>query len=246
MILVRASLLLVALLLAAGSVAAPQARARDEATAITVITPGQAQAASLQGRPFAMAFGDGENGTDLMLRFLRAARAQGASFMSDIEIHLVTRSQQRGWQHCVTHVTPGGAPPARYRAGRVAERVARTVTEYEVHCRMVMRPRTRTETHYESQYDVTSNSHQTRPVTRTYTEMASEQECQSEPVTRTVMRYEHQLESRYVPPQWRTELRWMSEWALDETPPLCTSLSTDVRGGARPHFIRAMIYAQRE
>jgi hypothetical protein len=250
----RLSVVLAALVAAAGSAAVPQGYSREDAPGITVIKPEQASAAELVGRPFSLAFADGENGTDLMVRFLRAAHGQGATFLSDIEIHIVG-GKGGAPEDCVTRVVPADhgqlqpqtvMEPGRYEQRQVLKPVSRMVTEYEYRCHSVSRPHTRTETHYESSYDFSSKSYKSHPVTRTVTDYRHEQECKSEPVTRYVTRYEYQMESQYVPAQWRTELRWMSDWDLDETPPACAPITRPLADARHPHLVQATIYFARK
>jgi hypothetical protein len=251
--LLRSALALTALLLAAASAAVPQGYSREDAPGITVIKPEQAEAASLTGRPFAMAFARGENGTALMVRFLRAARAQGAAYLSDIEIHIIGNEDGVA-QDCVTRVVPADhgsnqsqtvVEPGRYEMHQVMKPVTQMVTEYEYRCHSEMRPYTHTETTYEYSYDYASHTSQSRPVSRTVTDYRSEQECHSEPVTRMVTRYEYQMESEYVPAQWHTELRWVSDWDLDETPPTCAPLERPLSDDSEPNLLRATIYAEK-
>jgi hypothetical protein len=251
----RSSLLIAAVVAAAGSAAVPQGYSRDDAPGITVIKPQEADPDELVAQPFALAFADGENGTDLMVRFLRAANAQGAAYLSDIEIHIVGHDEASGQaQDCVTYVVPEDhgtmqpqttMTPGRYETRQVLKPVSRMVTEYEYRCHSVSRPHTRTETHYESSYDFSSKSYRSRPVSRTVTDYRYEQECKSEPVTRYVTRYEYQMESQYVPAQWHTELRWMSNWNLDETAPACAPIDRPVADASRPHLVQATIYLPR-
>jgi len=248
--LLRTLTIIGALVLAGASAMPPQGYTAADAPGITVVTAEQASAAGLQAQPIELAFGDGENGTDLMVRFLRTARAQGASYLSDIEIHLVDKKDGH-WQECITRVVPADhgqnqtitrMDPGHTESHMVMRPVTRTVYESEYRCHSVSRPHTVTETHYEYSYDYASKSSRSRPVTRTRTEYRYEQECRSEPVTRTVTRYEYQLEHNYVPPQWHTELRWISNWDLDETSPVCAPLDRAVTDGDHPHFVQARAY----
>ncbi len=249
----RTVTILGALVLAAGSAMPPQGYSAADAPGITVVTQAQAEASGLAGRPFELAFGDGENGTDLMVRFLRAARTQGAAYLSDIEIHLVDKKEGR-WQECITRVVPADhgnsqsvtrMDPGHTESHMVMRPVTRTVYESEYRCHSVSRPHMVTHTTYESSYDYSSKSYRSHPVTHTSTEYSYEQECHSEPVTRTVTRYEYQLEHRYVPAQWHTELRWVSNWDLDETAPACGPFERGVADGNRPNFVHATIYASK-
>jgi hypothetical protein len=247
----RSTVAVAALLLAAASAAVPQGYSQSDAPGITVIKAEQAQAASLTGRPFEMPFARGENGTALMVRFLREARAQGASYLSDIEIHIVG-NEDGAAKDCVTRVVPADhgssqartvVDPGHYETHSVMKPVTHTVTEFEYRCRMVSKPYTHTETSYEYSYDYASHSSRSRPVSRTVTDYRMEQECHSEPVTRTVTRYEYQMESEFVPAQWHTELRWVSDWDLDESAPVCSPLTEPRADGGRPNLLRAIIYA---
>jgi hypothetical protein len=249
----RSTVALAALFLAAASASLPQGYSQSDAPGITVIKAEQAQAASLIGRPFAMPFAKGENGTALMVRFLRAARAQGASYLSDVEIHIVGNEDGVA-QDCVTRVVPADhgsshsqmvMQPGRTEYHSVMKPVTQMVTEYEYRCHPEMKPYTHTETTYEYSYDYASHSSQSHPVTRTVTDYRSEQECHSEPVTRMVTRYEYQMESQYVPPQWHTELRWVSDWDLDESPPVCAPLTQPLSDASAPNLLRAIIYAEK-
>jgi hypothetical protein len=249
---VRTTVPLVALVLAAGSAAtAPQGYSEESAPGITVITTEQAQAGGLQGRPFEMPFADGQNGTELMVRFLREARAAGGSYLADVEIHLVAKKDE-AWQDCVTRVGPvdhghqqvvSKMDYGHYETQSVMRPVTRWVTEYEYRCHMVSRPHMVTSTHYESSYG--SHGYSSHPVTQTHTEYRMENECRSEPVSRMVTRYEYQLEQKFVPPEWHTELRWMSDWDLDESPPECGPIEAAAVDAGGPNFVHATLYEAR-
>jgi len=250
---VRTTVPLVALVLAAGSAAtaatAPEGYSEESAPGITIITAEQAEAGGLEGRPFAMPFADGQNGTELMVRFLREAREAGGGFLADVEIHLVAEKDE-AWQDCVTRVGPvdhghqGVVSKMDYghmETRSVMRPVTEWVTEHEYRCHMVSRPHMVTSTRYESSYG--AGGYSSHPVTETHTEYQMENECNMEPVSRMVTRYEYQLEQSFVPPEWHTELRWMSDWDLDESPPECAPVEADAVDPAAPNFVRATLYA---
>ena len=124
---------------------------------------------------------------------------------------------------------------SEYRCKMVTKYENKTYTEYQQKCGSVMRPVTRTRTAYRSQYDSFSKSYRSVPYTETYTAYESHYECKSEPVTKTKMepvmrnecssemvtksvtRYEFQLENRYVPPQ----LEVIQRQRLRELDPQC-------------------------
>jgi hypothetical protein len=250
----RTLLVLAALAASVASAMPPQGYSAQSAPGITVITPRQAAAAELTGHPVEMRFGDGENGTALMVRFLREAHARGASYLADVEIHLADKKDGL-WQECVTRIVPAdhgqeqtvtSLDGGHYETQSVMRPVTQMVTEYEYRCQSVSRPQMVTETSYESSYDFSSKSYQSHPVTRTHTEYRYEQECHNEAVSRMVTRYEYQLEHKFVPPQWHTELRWMSAWKLDESKPVCAPLDRAITDPSLPHFVRATAYAARK
>jgi hypothetical protein len=76
-------------------------------------------------------------------------------------------------------------------------------------------PQTEHYTAYESHFECKS-----APVTRLRSEMVSKNECGFETVTRTVTRYEFQLESTYVPPQ----MELVTRQRLRELEPVCYDL----------------------
>jgi hypothetical protein len=157
------------------------------------------------------------------------------------------------------HTVPVSRPVQRtvtemeYRCRHAMKPQTRTVTESERQCGTVQKPVTRTRTTYSSQYDWASKSTKqvprtetytayeshyecnSRPVTKSKTEMVSSQDCRSEPVTRQVTRYEFQLESQYIPPRWETVTRQR----LRELEPVCVELDLpDEPGVAPPSVVR--------
>jgi len=130
------------------------------------------------------------------------------------------------------------------RCAPVTKQENRSYTSYEQKCGSVTRPVTRTRTAYRSQYDSYSKSYRQVPYTETYTAYESRYECKSEPVarsrlesvtrtectphmvTKSVTRYEFQLESRFVP----THLEKITRQRLRELDPECYA----VRVGGPP------------
>ena len=124
---------------------------------------------------------------------------------------------------------------SQQRCKQVTKYENRPVTEYQQKCGSVSRPVTRTRTAYRSQYDSYSKSYRQVPYTETYTAYESHYECKYESVTRskmqsvmrtecapemvtrTVTRYEFQLESRFIP----AHLEKITRQRLRELDPEC-------------------------
>jgi hypothetical protein len=242
--LLRLVLLGAALVFSAGSAASLPGYADRRVEDVTIVTAAEGAASGLQAVPVTLPFGPGTDGNQLVVRLLQHVRAQGGRYVSNVEIQ-VTSSQGE----CVTRVVPREervATPqqvAVYRPPQqrsVLRPVTRQVHESQYRCHPVQRMHTRTETHYEYSYDYSCKCSRSRPVTRTRTEYRTEQQCRSELVSRTVTRYEYQYETQYQPPEWRTELRWVSHWELDESEPECRPALAP--GGT--HVIRALMYRE--
>jgi hypothetical protein len=139
---------------------APQGYSDDRQPDVRLITREMAEREGLVGEPFAISFGEGQNGTELAFRYLRAAGLRGAGWVSDLQV--VLRADTDRARVCVTSLLP--IPHTRTvsrqemvqpppRSEMVMRPVTRTVTEYQYRCRMVSKPRTHTVTRYESRYD---------------------------------------------------------------------------------------------
>lgn len=109
--------------------------------------------------------------------------------------------------------------PARTEMHRRTVPTTKMVTRYEYRCSMVSRPVTRTETHYQSEYDYVSKSTRMVPRTRTVTRYESQNECRSVPVTRSETQYETKTETRYIPPQQHVTTVYDKDTVLIEAEP---------------------------
>jgi hypothetical protein len=217
----RRNLLLATVLLVAGCAHTPHGFPSRSAPGITIVDTKQAEEACLRGRPFTLAFAPGDNDETLMVRFLRAARAQGATFVSDIELRAVEQQDGR-WQECVTHVSPadhGGRrvvrelEPAHWIQVEVPMRVQESLPEVGVSCPSPAR---------------------SDPQGRRGDGCVTVRRGGS---SRTV----YHTERRFVPATWHTDERWVSDWKLDASPPACTP----VEPAAPATVVHATIYASR-
>jgi len=206
-----------------GAPIAPSAAAPDAPVApdIQVITNEQAVSAGLEASEAKMTFDGGEDGTEMLEKWLAVARARGVLRVGDLSVFIVG---QRGAERieCVTKFYPQDTLVPTFVAGErrlvsVTRPVTRTVTRYQQRCHNVTKPVMHTETRYESQYDSFTKSYRSVPRTYTTTRYESKLECRSEPVTTTETRWEYGLETRYEPP--RTE--WLVAKRLRQSEPAC-------------------------
>jgi hypothetical protein len=251
----RAALVILLVLLpsACAHPSGPAGHATSHVPGIRIITATEAEQRGLTGRPFALRFGDNQDGTKLVLDYLEAAKKAGGRYVSDIQIRLLT---PRGGERvrCVTRILPFAKRgsytvqkqiPGRTETRSVMKPVTRMVTETQYQCRSVSKPVTRMETRYEYQYDYTTKSSRSVPVSRMVTRYEYRQECRHVPVTRMVTRYEHQLETRYIPPRLKYIAAHYTDFNLIEDTPRCEPARSSRREGGLPHQIWGMIYPQR-
>lgn len=180
---------------------------------------------------FALTFGTKQDGTKLILEFLKMAKQRGAKQVSDIRIMFALRKGAEIFR-CESKVQTQNHPTIvesrKLRPGTgttktvsVLKPVTQYVTEYQYRCHSVSKPVTRSETYYSYEYDYYSKQSRSVPRTRTVTHYEYQNECRSEPVSRMVTRYEYQLEYQYVPPQWDYVSQTYSKWELKESEPIC-------------------------
>lgn len=144
-----------------------------------------------------------------------------------------------------------------HRCHSVTRHQMRSYTDYQTRCRPVMRTVTRYRTDYSTQYDHGSRSSRTvsrqvpytateshtecnrEPVQRTRMEPVTSHECRMEPVTRSVTRYEFQLENQYVPPRYES----IERQRLRELAPECFAVPPGAEPGRHVNRIEASFYS---
>lgn len=218
---------------------------------IKIISREEADATHLTTEPFEhRGSASDQDGTQLLVTFLEAARARGAIAVSELEVLIGTRLEGKP-AICATLVGPEEevrqrtrlvSTPGRYDRNMVLKPVQRHVTEYEYRCKPVQEFVTRYETQYESSYDYTTKRTQTRPVTRPVSRYETKTKCGSEPVSRYVTRYEYQWESRWIPPKSEMLTEQYSEWKISESEPECAPARPDDGIDERTKLVRGRIH----
>lgn len=205
----------------AGCVRPPQGAKHPQVPDVTIVTAEEGARLGISPVRASLTFGTGEDGTRVVVRFLKAAQHRGARYVSDLRVVIVSEHDGEPMA-CETRIVPveefvNVTVPGGFKTVPTLTRVSRWVTESEYRCRMVSKPVTRSETTYESQYDSFSKRTRTVPRTRMVTRYESRQECRFEPVRRLVRRYEYQYRTQYVPPR----LEAISVQKLKETKAVC-------------------------
>ncbi len=171
-----------------------------------------------------------QDGTQLILEFLKKAQEKGALYVSDITITINSVAESQPVS-CVTEILPIDKTTAKtepvytsskYQGKYVYKPVMKMVTEYQYKCEYVSKPVREQETYYTTEYDNYSKKSKSVSKTRYVTRYKSQQECASKPVTRYVTRYEYQYESEYIPPKLEYITRYYTTWELKESEPACT------------------------
>jgi len=215
---------------------------------IEIIPASVAEEKRLVGRPLVVELGAKQDGTKAIVDFLARARGLGASYVSDLGIALRVERDGRPVE-CWTRIVPESTQvPTSYtvvapgtgmtRTRYVMRPVTQYVTENQYRCHTVLRPVSRMETTYTTQYDYMSHTTRTVPTTQYVSHLESQQECSSQPVSHMVTRYENQLELEYVPPRLDTIAGSYTQWQLRETEQECAVLEA----GAGRSRIEGQIY----
>jgi hypothetical protein len=187
-----------------------------------IVSPGEAQAAGYAWQSTLVSFGEGQDGTKLLMDLLARAKAKGAPFVSDVVLHFASAKNGKPLE-CVVGIQPEDVPrpvvvpekvkvvpvtvpvtrqvsEPNYVCRPVSRSVTRMVTDYQQRCSMVSHPVTHMETTYSYQYDYTSHSSRSVPQSRSVTTYEYQNECHSEPVSRTVFetKMEQECHTEYV------------------------------------------------
>jgi hypothetical protein len=204
---------------ACATTSAPHGYAARAAPGVQVIQPSEADAAGLTGKAFQLAYGDipGEQG--MVAHFLGAAKRQGAAFVSDLEVHVVDDKDGR-WEDCVTRFFPADRGSRRAKSTFVPPRYVEDVVPVSVG------PTRFSETRVVCPQQGTDGCIQTTG--------------SGGVADRTVYR----VERHFVPPHWQTEVRWVSEWTLEETKPSCAPVERPLAANAPARLVRATVYAR--
>ncbi|RKH41031.1 hypothetical protein D7Y23_33700 [Corallococcus sp. AB050B] len=218
---------------------------------MTLTTREEATASGFKPWKLTVAFGAQQDGTRLLLDFMKRAEAAGGRYVSDV--HIVLASDQDGEPvECRTEIVP----EASVETGRVLQStpgrtemrhhlvpVTKTVFESQYQCQSVMEPRTASETYYESQYDASTKRTRSVPRTRMVTRYEHRQKCGLVPMMRTVTRFEYQFRSEFIPPRLELVPRQYTRWSLKETPPACASPSPRTGDSpSMPHRVEGEVY----
>jgi hypothetical protein len=215
----------IAVLLASGLLGAcaatPKGFTNPAVPGVTVVEAADAKIAGLEGRRFVVALPVELDHSTALQRFLRAARQEGAAFVSDLAVAAVEQQRDGHWLRCVTWILP--VDHGQYETTTYVDS-DQTVSHVE--WRTVVRDETvpREECHQVSAADGATGT-----------------ECHTEYVSQAVVSTEQVKVEESLPGDVREVETWVPDWKLDSAAPRCAP----VEATAPQHFVFATIYAAR-
>jgi hypothetical protein len=206
--------------------------------------------------PLEVPFGQGQNGSELVLGLLHEAQEAGATYVTDLTFHMVFK--RRGVVvECETNAVfrddpalrPGSIasspePAAEYStdvANLEPHAVSFTAVEPELGCKKVAVAVSEDVPRYANLYDVDiPRIIDTVPVDHVV-HLAWHDACELKQVKRPVTRFDYQARLAYVPPRWNyIGARYAGE-PLIETPPLCDAVDPATLGPHPVHRLTATL-----
>jgi hypothetical protein len=186
-------------------------------------------------------FGQGQNGSLVLLALLERAEAAGAAYVTDLALHLVFKRMGVPVE-CTQRVLLGGElqPPAV--SDFDAQTVTFTANERELSCKTVRRAVDAKKKQHLDRFDVDVGEPIDRVPEDRVVEFESRDECTLVPVTRSVTRYDYQQRLGFVPPQWPYFASRYADTPLRASPPVCKTIDP----GAEPkHRLTATVVFNR-
>lgn len=193
------------------------------------------------------------SGTRLILKYLHGARAQGARYVTDLDIYMVFEYGGQPME-CKSSIrvpielprtadeqTPSnsnsnsnndhlqqsaGQPDYSTKVTGLQMSSARVkVMETDYVCHSRMRGVVRYKKKFEDRYDVTIKRIHTRAPLEEVLEAQQIEVCGYENIEREVTRYSHHIALKYIPPDWSYISRVYAGTRLIESEPLCYRIS---------------------
>ncbi len=219
-----------------------------------------AQARAAAGEKLSLPFGQGQNGTELLVAFLERAEAGGVAFVSDISIAWVFR-----WRgipvECRAQVFLDGDPAAPRAIAAATEppaagdgyttevedfrptTLAARVTDSELFCERhaVRAGKARGYREVGSWLGAESARFVDQPPGEEDWELHFVDECARRPVTHETRRYDYELKLGFVPVHWEYVAARFADRRLVEAPAVCYRLEEHDAAGAM-HRLTATIY----
>jgi hypothetical protein len=210
--------------------------------------------------PIELAFGQSQNGTELVTALLQRARDAGATYVGDLAFHMVFK-WRGSFVECETKLRVGGEatapapapPPAPAADDDSSDGYSTEVTSFQPHevsfdanerelaCKQVAIAQETEKRRYDSRVDAqVSRKSDQIPVDLAITTVNVD-DCRSEQVQRRVERYDYQVRLAYVPPDWRYLGAAYASGALRESPPLCYAIDPSALGDRPVHRLTATL-----
>jgi hypothetical protein len=213
-----------------------------------------------QQQPIELPFGQGQNGTELVVALMQRARAAGATAVGDLAFHMVFK-RRGAYIECETKVLFGdelqrelaAAPPPAPAAAPDPDGYATDVSSFQPHevsfvaneqelrCKQVAVEDRDVQRRYDSRFDA-EVGRQSDSIPLDTTMHAEQREaCAPEHVTRNVTRFDYQAKLAYVPPDWSYLAPTYAHEPIFESPPQCFAVDAAELGDHPTHRLTATI-----
>ncbi len=209
--------------------------------------------------PIELPFGQGQNGTELIVALMQRARAVGATYVGDLAFHMVFK--RRGAViECETrvlfddelaaeraHVAPAvvaAAEPDDYStdvASFEPHEVSFVATERELHCKQVAVSVATAERRFASRFDAEVGHKSDQIPVDIVMHNEAREACAPERVTRKVTRFDFEAKLAYVPPDWTYLAATYAHDHIVEAPPLCYAIDPATLGDHPVHRLTATL-----
>jgi hypothetical protein len=211
--------------------------------------------------PLELPFGQGQNGSVLVLALLQQATEAGAAYVTDLTFHMVFK--RRGViVECETKavfrddpllvekpaVATSSAPASEYSTDVTSfepHAVSFTASEPELGCKQVAVAVTEVVPDHASLYDVDIPRIITKVPVEVVDHLERRDACELAQVTRAVTRYDFQKSLAYVPPRWSYIAARFADEPLVETAPLCYAIDPAQLGAQPVHRLSATLVYHR-
>jgi hypothetical protein len=210
--------------------------------------------------PLELTFGQGQNGSELVLALLHQATEAGATYVTDLTFHMVfkrhgvtveceTKAVFRDDPLLVEKPAVASSEPATEYSTDVTtfepHEVSFTASEPELGCKKVAVAVTEDVPRYANLYDVDVSRIIDKVPVEQVDHLAWRDACELKPITRDVTRYDFQARLEYVPPRWSYISSRFADEPLVETQPLCYAIDPAQLGAQPVHRLTATLVYHR-
>lgn len=209
--------------------------------------------------PIELPFGQGQNGTELVIALIQQARAVGATYVGDLVFHLVFK-RRGAFIECETRVlfddelaaerarvapiVTASPDPDDYSTEVTSfepHEVSFVATERELRCKQVAVTVAARERRYASRFDAEVGPPTDAIPLDDVMHSEAREACDPEQVTHAVTRFDFEAKLAYVPPDWTYLAPAYAHDHVVESPPLCYAVDAAALGDQPVHRLTATL-----